>query len=401
MSKKTIAVFCLPLYGHVNPLSRLIEALVSDYRVIVYSAEGGESEYTRTIFTEMGAEYKTFGNYATRFNPDIGKDALKAAELILDVAENEMQKYFEEIKNDKPDIVIHDSYAFWAKITAKRLGVPAVSVSTTFVLSTRLIASYPLLALEESLRLLRNLPRVLSLQSRYSALNKKYDLKSPKFIEMFSNRGVLNIAFTSREFQPHGGTFDSSYLFIGPSIHGKSEEEKMEQYTFPAKQPLVYISLGTIFNADNEFFEMCIKAFRSKPFNVLISAGNNKNVHISDLPSNIQMQSFVHQISVLKQASLFITHAGMNSVSESLYFAVPMVLIPMIQEQKINAARVAEVGAGTLLIRKGLTAEKLATAVEEVISKSKYRKATNYISKTLHDAGGISVAAAAIRALLK
>lgn len=53
-----------------------------------------------------------------------------------------------------------------------------------------------------------------------------------------------------------------------------------------------------------------------------------------------------HIKSVLSKVDAFITHCGMNSVSESLYMAAPMILYPQTGEQCAVARRVTEIGAG-------------------------------------------------------
>ncbi|MGB8455344.1 MAG: glycosyltransferase [Anaerocolumna sp.] len=85
---------------------------------------------------------------------------------------------------------------------------------------------------------------------------------------------------------------------------------------------LVCISLGTIANERLYFYRECIKAFSKSEYNVLISIGGKVNKkELEVIPSNIYIDDYVPQIEVLKRASLFISHGGMNSVNEALYFA--------------------------------------------------------------------------------
>ncbi len=145
---------------------------------------------------------------------------------------------------------------------------------------------------------------------------------------------------------------------------------------------------------------MCIEAFTNRPYNVLIACGRNTKIQISVRPENIHIEPYVNQIEVLKKASVFVTHAGMNSLSESLYHGVPMVLRPVAQEQKINAARLEELGAGKYCKRDGLTPKLIFEIVEEVATEPSYKKAVDKIGKTLHDAGGPAKAVERIVALL-
>jgi MGT family glycosyltransferase len=91
-----------------------------------------------------------------------------------------------------------------------------------------------------------------------------------------------------------------------------------------------------------------------------------------NLPENIWVFPQVDQIAVLKKADVFISHCGMNSVSESLYFEVPLVMFPQTSEQKGVAQRVLMLGAG---VKPDKTdAEAVLSAANEVLSSSAYRQ---------------------------
>ena len=71
------------------------------------------------------------------------------------------------------------------------------------------------------------------------------------------------------------------------------------------------------------------------------------------LPPNVRAEARVEQLRVLGEASVFLTHCGMNSVSESIWCGVPMVLAPQQSEEGAVARRAAELGAGLRLERRG------------------------------------------------
>ncbi len=397
--KPTIVVFCLPFYGHVNPVSGIVKALTDKYRVIVYSTGGANSDYAQAVFTEAGAECKLFGDYGKKFVVKVGKDTLTAAEMLLDVTEEMAETCIDALQEDKPALILHDAYFLLAKIGAKKIGVPAVSIVTTFVLSPEMILSYPMFALNEFAKIMTDIPRFMQVVRRYQTIVEKYKLESPSLMDMFLNQGKVNIVFTSRQLQPKSEMLGDNYVFIGPSMNGR-ESIKGEPYSFPEERPLIYISLGTLFNHDEEFFKMAVRALKDAPYNVLISSGKAHVLGNIKLPANIRAVEFVDQIEVLQKASLFVTHAGMNSLNESLYYRVPMILLPIAQEQLLNALRAEELKCGKRLQRQGLTAFQLREAVEEVMEGSMFRNNVTRISKTLHEAGGIRKAINAIEELL-
>lgn len=100
------------------------------------------------------------------------------------------------------------------------------------------------------------------------------------------------------------------------------------------------------------------------------------------------------QIAVLKAADIFITHCGMNSASEGLYFGVPLVMFPQTAEQGGVANRVAQLGAGEFL--KNNAAEQIRSTVESVVKTSSYKECAENISEGFKRSGGAKAAADAI-----
>lgn len=74
---------------------------------------------------------------------------------------------------------------------------------------------------------------------------------------------------------------------------------------------------------------------------------------------------------MLQRVDAFITHGGMNSASEALYYNVPMVLVPMISDQPIVANRVQELGLGIAVNKNELTPAILKAALVEVLNQAK------------------------------
>ena len=150
--------------------------------------------------------------------------------------------------------------------------------------------------------------------------------------------------------------------------------------------------MGTVNNALLPLYKHCIEALRDTPHQVVLSVGNQ--VKLSDfgqLPENVQIFPFVDQIAVLKKADVFLTHCGMNSVSEALYFGVPLVMLPKTSEQGAVAERAAQLGAGLKLTRT--TPAAIRTAVEAVLSDSGYRENAKVISEGFRGCPGARGAA--------
>lgn len=116
------------------------------------------------------------------------------------------------------------------------------------------------------------------------------------------------------------------------------------------------------------FFKKCIEAFRDEEADVIMSVGKNLKIEkLGDIPKNFCIYNTVSQQTVLKMADIFVTHGGMNSVSEAMVEGVPMVVIPFMADQPTNARRVCELGIGKKLEYKHVTSKMLRETVCAVL----------------------------------
>ena len=122
---------------------------------------------------------------------------------------------------------------------------------------------------------------------------------------------------------------------------------------------------------------------------------------LGPIPPNFIVEKFVPQLEVLQHAALFISHGGMNSVSEALYYNVPLIVVPQGADQPWIARRVAELGAGRMMTKEQVGAESLRHAAEEILSRPGFAQAAAKVGETLRTAGGYQRAADEIQALLK
>jgi MGT family glycosyltransferase len=236
-------------------------------------------------------------------------------------------------------------------------------------------------------------------QQLVNHVQDKYDVQVGSAYEVHWNPAPLTIVYTSKRFQPGGESFDKSYKFVGPSIaprsqmhpHVHSQEGSQGQFDFSRidTDNLIYISLGTVFNQAVDFYKLCFEAFINTKYTVILSIGRQLQIaDLGDIPANFIVREYVPQLEVLQHAKLFITHGGMNSTSEGLYYGVPQIVLPQSADQPIIARRVAECGAGIHLNQVGLTAGDLRGAAERMQKDISIRKACIEIGESSRTAGG-------------
>lgn len=370
-----IAWFCIPAHGHTNPTLGLVKALTeAGHQVWYFSFEEFREKIEGAGATFIGCDGYDF-EMEDKGNADrVGKDKVYATELLVSstLALDEMTaRMIDEIK---PDIVVSDSVAFWGKLAAMKHGLPYVSSTTTFAFN-RYSAKYMQESVWDIARMLIAMPRINKQIKRLR--EKGYPVKS--ILDIVQNDNDTNtIVYTSRYFQPCSETFSDKYHFIGPSIRPITKPvEKTADKT-------VYISMGTV-NQNREFYRNCISVLASTGWQVIISMGTNTD-RFENLPENIQVYESVDQMAVLSIADAFITHCGMNSASEGLYFGVPLVLFPQTPEQDAVARRTEELSAGVRL--KSISEKDILDALNQVLNDPKYKEGAAKVSGSFKACGG-------------
>ena len=374
-----IAWFCIPAHGHTNPTLELVKTLTeAGHQIWYFSFEEFREKIERAGATFISCDGYDF-EMEDKGNADrVGKDKVYATELLVSstLALDEMTTRV--IGEIRPDVVVSDSVAFWGKLAAMKHDIPYVSSTTTFAFN-RYSAKYMQESAWDIVRMLAAMPRINKQLKRLR--EKGYPVKS--LLDIVQNDNDTDtIVYTSGYFQPCSETFSDRYHFIGPSIRPITEPvEKTSDKT-------VYISMGTV-NQNRQFYRNCINVLAPTGWQVIISMGTNTD-HFDDLPKNIQVYESVDQMAVLSIADAFITHCGMNSASEGLYFGVPLVLFPQTPEQDAVAKRTEELGAGVRL--KSISEEDVLGALTKVLHEPQYKAGAERISESFKNCGGMAEA---------
>ena len=205
--------------------------------------------------------------------------------------------------------------------------------------------------------------------------------------EIIYNPPKLNLVYTLREYQPFAEEFNEyQYKFLGPSIY----ERKADELNFKkGNRPVVYISLGTVVKGAVSFFQDCIDAFRNENVDVIISVGKKFTISkLKNVPTNIHIYSSVPQLDVLKIADVIVTHGGMNSISESLVYGCPMVVIPFTSDQPVNARCVEGLGVGKSMEYSKVTKESLKNIVFDVLLDHEIKENIHKVQEIIQEAPG-------------
>lgn len=160
-------------------------------------------------------------------------------------------------------------------------------------------------------------------------------------------------------------------------------------------RPLVYASLGTLQNGSEGIFRIIADACNGLNAQLVVSLGGGLDpARLGALPGSPLVVGYAPQLEILNRAAAVITHAGLNTVLESLSEGVPMVALPLGNDQPGVAARVAARGAGVVVSRRkwGLK-RRLRSAIRAVLDDPRYRQAARSIQAEMQRVDGLALAA--------
>lgn len=397
MSK--VIFFNIPAQGHINPSLPVVRELVRRGEAVICV----NAEQIRETIESAGSAFHPYPTLPSDV-PQIqavmeqasSGNLVDNALSLMRICEGLLPFVLDLLRQEKPDYVLHDSLASWGKLGAQALGIPYAASFSTFVpipgemppMNMKLMAGL-------AAQILPRLPTAWQISRR---VKQKFGVRGLSLLSALQTTGQINIVYTSAEFQPDSKKLGPTFRFVGPSISARPEPSD-----FPFDQltshPVTYISLGTINNMKTDFYRQCFAAFADHPGQFVLSAGKRTDLNeLGKIPPNFIVRNFVPQLDVLQHVDVFVTHGGMNSVHEGLWYGVPLVVIPQQVEQAGNAALVVKQGAGVAVGDHPplgrVTTESLRAAVDKVLAnREAYRAQAVRLGETFRVAGGYERAA--------
>lgn len=197
--------------------------------------------------------------------------------------------------------------------------------------------------------------------------------------------GVARVlVLTSAAFDPLP-SLPPNVRYVGPQLDGSSPGRLDLSWPGPNCEPLVLVSFSTRFAAIR-VGQRVLDALATLPVRGLLTLGPALAPEDLRIPANVLVRSFVPHRLVLPGAHLVITHAGLGTVMAALAHGVPLVCIPLKNDQFENAARVVAAEAGRSLNRQ-VTRRSLQRAILQVLTEPRFTNGAHRLATAIAGEG--------------
>jgi zeaxanthin glucosyltransferase len=397
-----LGFICPNVPGHINPmtaLARQLQARGHDV-VFLYSSEAAglpcvPVDAKDQVHENMPEISKMQGDEAFQFG----------AKVMMGQSESILKSLSAVVHKSGVDALLIDTVQFYVELGAMQLDMPYLHVAaaihfdysgyTPFCLYGRPHQDTP----EAFARNREDVARVTQILNSANAGIKAYAEKAGLEIDWDDPSSTISplasISQVPRAFDYESSHRLSQFHLTGPFHDGNGREHLDFPWERLTGEPLIYASMGTILNGRVDVFRTIVAALaKHKDVQLVLSIGDQIDPkQVGRVPSNTIIVKRAPQLDLLKQASVCITHAGLNTVLESLAQGVPQVAIPVTFDQPGVAARIMDKQTGVVTSLDKLTPNHLSDLLNEVLTNSSYRKNARNLQSAIAEANGLAIAA--------
>ena len=408
-----IGFLSLPVPGHLNPMTALARKVQSRGHDVVFISLADVAPFVEAAglpfvpCSEAAYPAGSLGKLVRRLSELSGEEALHFT--VNAMMKGYTASLFESLPNTLSktgvDGIVLDQYQPYVELIPIHLGMPFVHVSNA--LHVDYTGRTPICfvdwphetGVDALARNMEGVRRARVLLEPVTATAQTYARKVGLTVDWNNPHSTLSpLAWVSqcpREFDFGPAPDFPQFHYAGPFHDGRGRMD----FDFPWQQltgePLVYASMGTLQNGLIDIFRSIMQAaitLKDKQF-VLAVGGQLDLKQLGAVPANVMVVSQAPQIEVLKRSSLCITHAGLNTVLESLASGVPMLALPITNDQPGVAARIANKNVGVVISSDQASPGTFVAAINQVLDDSTFRDNAHKIQKAIRRTDGLSIAA--------
>lgn len=407
-----IGFYTFPVPGHLNPMTALARKLKSrGHDVFVMCLSSGEPLVRAAQLPFLPVAEKQYPPdwLAPRATEVSQLQGIEGLEFSFGIVSRTLQGVLDDlpavIKNAGIDAIVLDDAHIGASLAPMHLGMPFATVSNALYFDFS--GNTPLFCFgwpneptpagrARNVEGLKKLSYVFApgqtVQQAYAdRVGLKIDWEDPFAL----NSKLAWITQVPEAFDFKGISWPSQFHYTGPLVDGQRPKDDSFPWGKLTGEPIIYASMGTLQNGIESVFNAITEAVgHHRNTQLVLSIGPFINpASLKAVPANAIVLPHVPQLEILKRASLCITHAGLNTTLESLAQGVPMVAIPVTNDQPGVAARIAYTKTGIVVPIEQLSTERLSAAIGEVLRNPEYRQNATKLKKNIAGANGLEKAA--------
>ncbi|PZO40624.1 MAG: glycosyl transferase family 1 [Pseudanabaena frigida] len=405
-----IGIICVPATGHLNTMTPLgCELKKRGHQVTLIGLLDAKAKTEAAGLTFRAYAEKTCPlGFTPKSLVQLGElSGINALRYAINLYQQDiavmMQECLEVVQGSKVNFLLIDQASFGASSIAELLGIPFITVTSTLMLNREesippfnfgwnySLSPWARLRNKLGYKLLNILVKPLA--ETINGYRQSWNL--PLFTDYNdTNSQIAQICRQPVEFEFPRQELPNYFHFTG-SFHSPTSRAHVDfPYDKLNGKPLIYASMGTIQNRLLGVFSQIAEACQDLDVQLVISLGDSADpATLPSFKAEPIIVKYAPQLELLQKAKLTITHAGLNTTLESLSYGVPMVAIPIANDQPGTAARIAWTGTGVVIPVKKLTVPKLRNAIQTVLSESKYRDNAKKMQAAMQKSGGVKMAA--------
>jgi zeaxanthin glucosyltransferase len=323
---------CPNLPGHLNPMTALARQLQTRGHdvVFLYSQGGNGLPFAINVETDY------FNENRSQISKMQGEEAVQfSVRAVLAQTEDILKSLPALVRATGVEALLIDTVQFYAELGAIQLDMPYIHVSNALHFDysgNTPLSVYGWPHQTTPAALARNREGVVEftkmLATGYAGI-RAYAKSARLDIDWEDPDSTLSpfasITQTPRAFDFESSHWPSQFHHTGPFHHSNGREDVNFPWDRLTGQPLIYASMGTILNGRVDVFRTIIAALaKHKNLQLVLSVGDQVDPEqIGPVPNNAIIVRQAPQLELLKQTSVCITHAGLNTVLESLAQGVP------------------------------------------------------------------------------
>ncbi|HEY9402420.1 MAG TPA: glycosyltransferase [Pyrinomonadaceae bacterium] len=353
----SLAIIMLPEEGHIVPTFKLAKSLIARGHRVCYVVPQNLEQYISAQELECLSVSEDIWQAPAHARPTMPDPVERMNAVIY----SNRRQLVELLKSVEIDLLIVDPYMPTVALAAYESGINFTFLNVAFD---------------------TNRP--------FALLDSLQETTGASSASLTALGKVPQLITYPREFEfPQVLNEGRALYHVEASVDLQRSEPAFPWEQIDSSKPLIYCTLGSqchLFKESRQFFQTIIEAIGARPdWQMILSVGRHLSAEFAALPPNVLVVNWAPQLEILKRASIMITHGGIGTLKDCIFFAVPMIVFPMMRDQPMSGARVVYHGLGVRGDMRHVTVESVQALVEKIERNPAYQQRVREMSEKFRE----------------